>query len=125
MSQGRPLEITVRTVGSAVVIRPAGMLDVATVPQLRTFLFKALADQPEAVIVQLQDLDLARAYTLSVFTTVARQNADWSGVPLMLVTAHRDSRAIQLQSQLIARFIPVFADLLRRWPRCTPHLPAN
>jgi anti-anti-sigma factor len=111
MSQGRPLEITARTVGSAVVIRPAGVLDVATAPQLRTFLFKALADQPEAVIVQLQDLVLSRADALSIFTTVARQNADWSGVPLMLVTAQRGSRAIKLQSQLIARFIPVFADL--------------
>src|SRR4051794_14535444 len=104
MSQGRPLEISVRTVGNAVVIRPAGVLDVATAPQLRTYLFKALADQPEAVIVQLQDLVLARSYTLSVFSSVARQNADWSGVPLILVTAPRDSRAIQLQSQLVARF---------------------
>ncbi len=111
MSLGRPLEISVRAVGSAVVIRPAGVLDVATAPQLRTFLFKALADQPEAVIVQLQDLVLARAYTFSVFTTVARQNMDWSGVPLILVAGLRDSRAIQRQSQLVARFIPVFTDL--------------
>ncbi|MEU0092666.1 ATP-binding protein [Kribbella sp. NPDC006257] len=111
MSQGRPLEISVRTVGNAVVIRPAGVLDVGTAPQLRTFLFKALADQPEAVIVQMQDLVLTRASTLTLFTTVARQNADWSGVPLILVTGRRDSRAVQLQTQLIARFIPVFAEL--------------
>ncbi|QNE20402.1 hypothetical protein F1D05_23960 [Kribbella qitaiheensis] len=111
MSRGIPLQIALRTVGGAAVISPSGVLEVATAPRLRTFLFKTLADQPDAVIVQLQDLVLARSYTLSVFTAVARQTADWSGIPLILVTGQRNDRAIQLQSAIVARFIPVFADL--------------
>jgi anti-anti-sigma factor len=111
MSRGDPLQIAARTVGGAVVISPSGVLEVATAPQLRMFLFKTLADQPEAVIVQLQDLSLARSYTLSIFTAVARQTADWSGIPLILVTGQRNDRAVHSQSEIIARFIPVFADL--------------
>jgi anti-sigma regulatory factor (Ser/Thr protein kinase) len=111
MRRGDPLEIAVRTVGGAVVMTPSGVLEVANAPQLCTFLFKALADQPEAVIVQLQDLVLARSNTLNVFTAVARQTADWSGIPLMLVTSRRNDREVQLQSALVARYIPVFADL--------------
>ena len=111
MRRGDPLRIGVRTVGGSVVISPSGVLAVATAPQLRTLLFKTLADQPDAVIVQLQDLVLAKAYTLSVFTAVALQTADWSGIPLILVAGRQNDRAVQLQSAVIARFIPVFADL--------------
>jgi anti-anti-sigma regulatory factor len=111
MSRGVPLDIAVRTVGGAVVVTPSGVLEVATAPQLRTLLFKALADQPDAVIVQLQDLVLAKTYTLSLFPAVARQTADWSGIPLMLVTGQPNTRALQFESAVAARFIPVFTDL--------------
>ncbi len=93
------------------MVSPAGVLNVATAPQLRAFLVKQLADQPAAVIVSLQDLTLAKAYTLNVFTTVARQTAAWSGVPLMLVTGRNQSRQLQLHTEMVARFIPVFTDL--------------
>jgi hypothetical protein len=63
------------------------------------------------VIVLLQDLVLAKAYSLSVFTSVARQTADWSGVPLILVTGRGHDRQLQLHSEMAARFIPVFRDL--------------
>ncbi len=111
MSRGDRLRIGVRTVGEAVVVSPSGALNVATAPQLRTFLVKQLAEQPTAVIVTLQDLTLAKAYTLNVFTTVARQTAGWSGVPLMLVTGRNQSRQLQLHTEMVARFIPVFTDL--------------
>jgi anti-sigma regulatory factor (Ser/Thr protein kinase) len=75
------------------------------------FLLKQLADQPAAVIVVLQDLVLAKAYTLSVFTSVARQTSDWTGVPLILVTGRNHDRQLQLHSGMAARFIPVFTDL--------------
>ena len=86
MSRSRPLEIEVQTIGDALVVSPTGLLEVATAPQLRDQLLKCMADQPGAVIVKLQNLLLAEAYTLSVFTSVARLTAGWSGVPLILVT---------------------------------------
>jgi anti-anti-sigma regulatory factor len=71
MSRSKPLMIEVQTIGEALVVSPAGLLEVATAPQLRDQLLKCMADQPGAVIVKLQNLVLAKAYTLSVFTSVA------------------------------------------------------
>jgi hypothetical protein len=111
MSRGDRLRIGVQAVGEAVVVTPSGVLDVSTAPQLRTFLLKQLAEQPAAVIVMMQDLVLAKAYTLSVFTAVARQTSGWSGIPLILVTGRRYDRQLQLHSAVVARSIPVFDDL--------------
>jgi len=111
MSRSRPLVIEVETIGDALVVSPAGLLEVATAPQLRDQLLKCMADQPRAVIVKLQKLVLAKAYTLSVFTSVARQTAGWSGIPLILVTGTGHTREVQQHYQVVARFIPVFPDL--------------
>ena len=111
MGRGNALLIDVRTVGDTMVVAPAGVLEVATAPQLRTCLTKAIADQPTAVIVLLQDLVLARSSTLSVFTTVARQAAMWSGARLILVTGRQQNRELEQQSRFIGRFLPVFTDL--------------
>lgn len=111
MNRRGALQIGVQRVGEAVVVTPSGSLEVSTAPQLRSFLVKRVADQPGAVIVMLQDLVLTKAYSLSVFTSVARQTADWSGVPLILVTGRNHNRELRVHSELVARFIPVFADL--------------
>jgi hypothetical protein len=94
-----------------VVVSPSGILDVATAPQLRTFLTKQLAEQPASVIVLLHDLVLAKTSTLSVFTAVARQTAEWSGIPLILVTSRHRDHQLRLHSAVAARFIPVFDNL--------------
>lgn len=111
MNRPSALLIGSRSVGQAVVIRPAGVLDVATGPQLRTYLLKAVADQPSAVVVLLKDLLPARTFTLSLFAAVARQAADWSGTPLILVVGDDHTREVQQQARTIARFLPVYDDL--------------
>jgi hypothetical protein len=111
MSGRKPLVIEVQTIGDALVVSPTGLLEVATAPQLRDQLLKCMADQPRAVIVKLQNLVLATACTLSVFTSVARLTAGWSGIPLILVTGTGHTADLQLHFQVVARFIPVFPDL--------------
>lgn len=111
MSRAARLRIGVQTIGEAAVVSPSGVLDVSTAPQLRTFLIKQLAEQPAAVIVLLHDLVLAKAYSLSVFTAVARQIAEWSGIPLILVTSRHHDHQLRLHSAVVARFIPVFDNL--------------
>ncbi|WP_460650364.1 ATP-binding protein [Kribbella endophytica] len=111
MNRPSALMIGTRTVGEAVVIRPSGVLDVATGPQLRTYLLKAVADQPSAVVVLLKDLVPARTVTLSVFAAVARQAADWSGTPLILVVGDDHTREVQQHARTMARFLPVYGDL--------------
>src|SRR5690349_12215250 len=111
MSRPSALQIGTRTVGEAVVVRPAGVLDVATGPQLRTYLLKAVADQPSAVVVLLEALVPARTFTLSLFAAVARQAADWSGTPLILVVGDDHTREVQQHARTIARFLPVYGNL--------------
>jgi hypothetical protein len=78
---------------------------------LQGFLVRRLADQPTAVIVLLDDLTLAKDFSLGVFTSLARQTAEWSGVPLILVTGKTRDRELRRHAELVARFIPVYADL--------------
>ena len=108
-----PLDVAVTTKAGVTVVTPAGMLDVATAPHLRDVLLKCIADQPDAVVVDLDLLELRKAYTLSVFTVVARRTADWSGVPLILVSGPHGSSRLQLHSKAISRFLPVYDDLQR------------
>ena len=107
MTVRQQLDVTVTHLGEAIVVRPAGMLDVATAPHLRDVLLKAIADQPSVVIVDLGRLELRKTYTLSVFTVVARRTADWSGVPLVLVAGPGMSDRIRVHAKAIARFLMV------------------
>lgn len=105
------LDITISSSGDASVVTPAGLLDVATAPQLRDALLKCIADQPSAVIVDLARLDLWRTYTLSVFTVVARRTAEWSGLPLILVVGTGVDARLRLHARAISRFLHVVPDV--------------
>lgn len=111
MSRTNALSINVRAVGEVVVVSPAGTLEAATAPQLRSFLLTAMADQPSAVIVDLRDLTPVKAQSLSVFAAVAQQAARWTGLPLILVTGSDRARELEPRSAMVARFLPVFRDL--------------
>jgi anti-anti-sigma regulatory factor/anti-sigma regulatory factor (Ser/Thr protein kinase) len=101
------LDIGVAPNGTAIVVTPAGVLDVSTAPKLRDALLKGVADQPSAVIVDLSRLELRQTYTLSVFTVAARRSAEWSGVPLILVAGPDVEARTGLHARAIARFLHV------------------
>jgi anti-anti-sigma regulatory factor/anti-sigma regulatory factor (Ser/Thr protein kinase) len=107
------LDIAITTREGATIVTPSGLLNVATAPQLRDALLKCIADQPSAVIADLNALKLQEAYTLSVFTVVARRTTEWSGVPLILVAGLDLGPWLDLHARAIARFLPVFRDLGR------------
>jgi hypothetical protein len=71
----------------ATVVRPAGVLDIHTYPVLRDCLLKCAADQPRAVVVDLDALEIAHEFLISVFVTVWLRVSQWSVVPLALVPA--------------------------------------
>jgi anti-anti-sigma factor len=105
------LDIRVSAQEGVAVVRPRGILDIATAPQLRDVLLKAIADQPVAVVAVLDALDLPMPAALSVFTAVARRTAEWSGVPLILVSGRTGGTPLAKHTQAIARFLPVYDDL--------------
>lgn len=75
----------------AAVVRPRGRLTTRTYPQLRDFLLKCAADQPPAVIADLDGLEIANDYLVSVFVAAWMRISQWSTVPLIVVPgpAHR------------------------------------
>ncbi|WP_433362587.1 ATP-binding protein [Actinoplanes sp. CA-142083] len=66
------------------VVTVRGLLDLRGTPGLRTALLKCLAEQPDALLVDLAALEIADDTVLSLFTAVSLQAAHWPGTPLLL-----------------------------------------
>jgi anti-anti-sigma regulatory factor len=74
-------------VGTSTVVRIAGILTVTTAPAVRLALVKCLVGQPDALVVDLSELEVGQPAALTVFAAVARQAAIWPGTPLLLCGA--------------------------------------
>jgi hypothetical protein len=73
------------------VARVVGVLDVKGAVAVRSALIKCLAEQPEAVLVDLSGMRLGEPSALSIFFAVARQAARWPAVPLVLCAPPADA----------------------------------
>ncbi|MFI5956672.1 ATP-binding protein [Cryptosporangium sp. NPDC051539] len=67
------------------VIQVDGVLRLGTVAQVRAALLKCLAECPDAVVVDLSRIEIARPAALTVFGAVSRRAVAWPPVPLVLV----------------------------------------
>lgn len=67
-----------------VLVRLTGQLSLPSSPHVRTTLLKCLAEQPDAIVVDIAGLTVREPTALSVFTAVARQAAVWPGTPVLL-----------------------------------------
>jgi hypothetical protein len=72
------------------VVRLTGVLDSDGAPALRSALLGVLADQPEALIVDVSDLRLAHSGADVVLREVAAANSDWPAAQIVL-TAEQDA----------------------------------
>lgn len=88
------------------LVRLVGELDVAGSAAVRTALLKCLAEQPEAVVIDVSRLRVDDPTALTVFLAVARQAARWPMVPLTLVAPTEDT-ARALRARGVERRIPV------------------
>ncbi len=70
--------------GSYTLVSPVGDLDLAGSALVRTTMLKVLADQPDAILVDLSGLASADLGTLSVFLAVGREAARWPAIPVLL-----------------------------------------
>jgi anti-anti-sigma regulatory factor len=66
------------------VIRLTGVLDTDTAQAVRFALVDLLAEQPEAIVIDLSDLQLPDPAAASVLRDVARETADWPAAHLVL-----------------------------------------
>ncbi|WP_130512125.1 STAS domain-containing protein [Krasilnikovia cinnamomea] len=82
-----PLRWVVEQVDTRLLVRLSGELSTASAPRVRAVLVKALADHPDAVVVDLAGLVVRQSAAVTVFKAAARQAARWPGIPLLLCTA--------------------------------------
>src|SRR5262245_32507414 len=101
------LHIGMTVTGDGVVVTPVGVLGVSTAPRLRRVLLSLIADQPAVVIVDLNRVHVRTSAALSLFAAAARRSAQWTDVPIVLVS---DSPVAgrSLHTLAIARFVPVY-----------------
>jgi hypothetical protein len=72
------------------VIRLTGVLDSATAAAVRYALVDLLAQQPEAIVVDVAELRLPDPAATSVLRDVARETADWPAAHLVLCAPNAD-----------------------------------
>jgi hypothetical protein len=85
MEADSPLDWDLSEWQGATVVRPSGVLDLRTYGTLRDALLKCAADQPRAVIVDLEELAIAEEQLTSVFVAVWLRISQWSTVALVVV----------------------------------------
>ncbi len=107
MTAGPVLHIGMTVTDDGVVLTPVGVLGISTAPRLRRVLLSLIADQPPAVIVDLNRVHVQTSAALSLFAAAARRSAQWADVPIVLVS---DSPVAgrSLNTLAIARFVPVY-----------------
>jgi hypothetical protein len=66
------------------LVRLIGVLDVAGASRTRATLLKVLAEQPDAIVVDMAGIEPCPPAALSVFPAVARKAARWPSVPILL-----------------------------------------
>jgi anti-anti-sigma regulatory factor len=73
------------------VIRLVGVLDAGTVPHVRSALLARLAEQPEALVVDVCDLSVADPAAVLALRDVADETAEWPAAQIVLRAASDDS----------------------------------
>jgi anti-anti-sigma regulatory factor len=101
------LRLDNHSVGSALVVRPVGVLTADTSPWLRDELLKCAAEEPPVIVVDLDGVRVAEASVLTVFPTVSNHISKWPGVPLVLVSARQPLRTL-LRTSSVHGFIPIY-----------------
>ncbi|MEV4642698.1 ATP-binding protein [Actinoplanes sp. NPDC049548] len=83
------------------VLRVSGVLDTTTGEALEHAVARSLSAQPESLLVDVSDLEVADSVALDVLSAVVCRTAEWPGVPVVLCGAE-----------------PETARTLRDWPGC-------
>jgi anti-anti-sigma factor len=65
-------------------LRPSGVLDAQTAPDLGAALLDAVAEQAAGVVIEVDKLDVLDDIGLAVIATVAKQNRNWPRTGLVL-----------------------------------------
>jgi anti-anti-sigma regulatory factor len=79
------------------VVTLTGRLRLADAAPLRDQLLKCLAEQPDALLVDLRGLHVDQPLALAVFTVLRRQAANWPGTPVLFCGPSPKARELLLR----------------------------
>jgi hypothetical protein len=74
------------------VVRVCGPLNFGTAPRLRSAVHKCLAEQPDAVVIDLSEMTAEQNVVLTLFPTLARAAMVFAGASVLLATPSRQLR---------------------------------
>jgi STAS domain len=102
------LTVSAHGVGTARLLTIDGVLDSTTYVPLRDTVIEAALDEPHAVLVDVNALDVPAASAWSVFSSARWHVRTWPGVPIILVCAQAGRRTTIARTG-VTRYVPVQA----------------
>jgi hypothetical protein len=103
------LECHVERRAQVTLVRLVGALDQPGAARARTGLSKVLAEQPDAIVVDLSGLSFCHVRAHGVFHAFARNAARWPAIPVVLCAPSPDAAAMLLRGQVLLASMPVCA----------------
>lgn len=110
---GKPVSaLSISTVAAEnfCLLAPRGVLDGGTYLQLRDTIIKAALDEPRAVLVDVNGVDVPAPTAWSVFTSARWHVSTWPDVPILLVCSDPDRRK-SIARNIGSRYVPVHATM--------------
>lgn len=100
------VRVVVESAGDIMVLRPIGRLDLASTVDLRRGLWKAVAQQPSGIVVDLAGLTVEETGPLTLFFSFAGHAGQPPGCPVVLCTPSAALRS-SLDRLGVSRAVPV------------------
>jgi anti-anti-sigma factor len=106
-SNASQLAVSADTAGTVCLLTVEGVLDTTTYLKLRDVIIKAALDEPRAVVVNVDALEVPASSAWSVFTSARWHVSTWPDVPIILVCAHTGRRRTIARTG-VTRYVPVY-----------------
>jgi anti-anti-sigma factor len=107
-SSANSVVVSADMAGAVCLLTADGVLNTSTYLSLRDAIIKAALDEPRAVIVDVDALDVPASSAWSVFTSARWYVSTWPDVPIVLVCSHPGRRRTIARTG-VTRYVPVYA----------------
>lgn len=98
------------TTAGVCLLTARGPLDSGTYRELRDRVIQAALDEPAAVLVDVDQLEVCASSAWSVFTSARWHVSTWPDTPIVLVCP-RPAVAAQIAQTAMTRYVPVYPDV--------------
>ncbi|MBV9721623.1 MAG: STAS domain-containing protein [Mycobacterium sp.] len=103
-----PLAVSASSAGTVCLLTVEGVLDSSTYLHLRDSIIKAALDEPRAVLIDVNRLDVPASSAWSVFTSARWHVSTWPDIPIVLVCGDPTCRRT-IARMGVTRYVPVYA----------------